>query len=192
MLTHRGACSLQCFCILASDRCCKLSRLKMMSGKVGIMLCRCPKWDSPMISEIFDTAYVSAVLLSTDFGGTFEDVSQHTCRHSIKKHLVFPLKFISLFIKYAAIKTYCNERSKKHFYNDIYKYDYTIFKKKLQDLVQFEQKNQAPIDVQDANFLKQFPSLDICKMFSSLYNGSHSLICVSVCGSPCLRPNRLV
>lgn len=68
----------------------------------------------------------------------------------------------------------------------------TLYLKNLQDLVQFEQKNQAPIDVQDANFLKQFPSLDICKMFSSLYNGSHSLICVSVCGSPCLRPNRLV
>ena len=86
-----------------------------------------------MISEIFETAYVSAVLLSTDFGGTFKDVSQHACRHSIKKHLVFPLKFISLFIKYAAIKTYCNERSKKHFYIDTgackCKYDYTIFKK---------------------------------------------------------------
>ena len=85
-----------------------------------------------MISEIFDT--VSAVLLSTDFGGTFKDVSQHTCRHSIKKHLFLSLKFISLFIKYAAIKTYCNERSKKHFYIDtgacIYKYDYTILKKK--------------------------------------------------------------
>lgn len=84
-----------------------------------------------MISEIFDT--VSAVLLSTDFGRTFEDVSQHTCRHSIKKHLVFPLKFISLFIKYATIKTYCNERSKKHFYIDTgackYKYAYTFFLK---------------------------------------------------------------
>lgn len=82
-----------------------------------------------MISEIFDT--VSAVLLATDFGRTFEDVSQHTCRHSIKKHLVFSLKFISLFIKYAAIKTYCNERRKKHFYIDTgackYKYAYTFF-----------------------------------------------------------------